>query len=580
MTDEKMMSRGLRRITGRGKMMIACAAVLVSCAGQSVSAPTKAGSSKGPAAEPARKVSVAAAPRKAVTPAHAKGSAPSRASAAPAKSAPRPAAKPAPAPRPSVQPRPASKPTPRPSAQPRPRPSNPRPTSRPSPRPSVEPAPPRPTPRPAPRPRTTPNIPPQPQQPQPKPQPQPQPKPQTQPKPQPVPQPGLQPGTPNQPRPVQPGGLSDTPGSSAGEGGGSSPSGASPGGVRAVPVGVQRRDVPMSAITPVVRPGDVPDGFDLDAARRLYLKRGQGSLKDMGPGLQERPDGAGDGHDDHHDHDDHDGHHGDHDGHHGDHHDDDWDIDININFWTHHDYCPGGWWYVYGDYNHDGFTDYVCTNGSYSIYWYGWSGSYWDCSPWYGWYPSRHGYRWWSYSVPDRYRGVVYGSGGDLADEAGVTPPAPESMPDAVPLSALEVARLEMSIGEPQVAIEAYRSHLSAYPDDWLAMRELGLAMIRNGQRGDGVAILSYAYTQDPQLAWDALPVELFGGDNHLLRDTVVDVVGWGHRNPSASAWLSVAVLMQAEGKDGPALRMIERAQEYGLDPEIARTMRAVLASR
>ena len=153
----------------------------------------------------------------------------------------------------------------------------------------------------------------------------------------------------------------------------------------------------------------------------------------------------------------------------------------------------------------------------------------------------------------------------------------PETMPEAVPLSAVEVARLEMSIGNPGVAIEAYRAHLSDYPDDWYALRELGIAMIRDGQRGDGIAIIGYAHSQDPLLAYDAIPVELFEGDGRLMRDELVKVVGWAHRNPSASAWLTVAVIMQGEGRAGPAMKMIDRAQDHGLGFEVADQMRSAL---
>lgn len=328
---------------------------------------------------------------------------------------------------------------------------------------------------------------------------------------------------------------------------------------------------------PVVRRDDVPSGFDLELAKASFVKRSRdgGAKTGVGSKMQPRPDEGGRHDDDHHGgHDD--GHHG---GHHG-HDDDDWDINISFNFWTHYDYCPGGWWYVYGDYNGDGYTDYVCTNGSYSIYYYGWGGPYWNCTPWYGYYSPRYHYRWWSYSIPSNYRGVVYGTEGELSDTPGPAPsePAAQEIPaEAVPLSALEVARLEMSIGNPEVAIEAYRSHISVFPDDWLAVRELGLALIRFGRRGDGVAMVGYAHSMDPQLAWDVVPDTLFEQDPGELRDAVVDVVGWGHRNPSSSAWLTVAVLMQAEGRDRPALKMIERAEGYGLDPAVGQAMRSVL---
>ncbi len=275
-----------------------------------------------------------------------------------------------------------------------------------------------------------------------------------------------------------------------------------------------------------------------------------------------------------------DGHHGDDGYHDDDHHDSDWSF--NFYFWTHPSYCSSGWWYSWGDFDDDGCLDYVCTNGSYSYYWYDWGGAYWSSSPWYGWYPTRYRTSWWSYSIPDTYRGVVYGENQDLVDQPNTEQvvQSSELMPQAVPLSAVEVARLEMSVGQPEVAIEAYRSHLSDYPDDWYALRELGIALMRTGQRGDGIALIGYAYSQDPQLAFDALPIELFGGDTREVREVLVKAVGWAHRNPSASAWLAVGVLMQCEGREEPALNMIERARDLGLDSTVADQMRGALIQR
>jgi len=343
----------------------------------------------------------------------------------------------------------------------------------------------------------------------------------------------------------------------------------------------------------VIRRNETPIGFKVDEARQSFINRTRGGSPtrtnaattiqplDEGGGVD---NGGGTGDDAHHGDD---GHHGDHDG--DDHHDDHY---YTNNYYSNNYYytsssSPYGWWYLYGDYDGDGYTDYVCTNGSYSIYWYGWSGYYWGASPWYGWY-GRYGngygysYSWWYNSLPDRYRGTVYGVDGDLTSDPSYasSPAADAEMPDAMPLSAIEVARLEMSMGEPSIAIDAYRSHLSEYPSDWIAVRELGLAKIRVGDRGDGIAMIGYAYSMDPTLAYDTVPTSMFEDSDRLLRDAVIDVVGWGHRNPSASAWLTVAVLMQAEGRDGPALRMVERAGEYGLEPGIESEMRSVLTHR
>jgi len=369
-----------------------------------------------------------------------------------------------------------------------------------------------------------------------------------------------------------------------------------------VPAGAVNKGSVGKKITPVVRPNETPIGFKIDDARNAFLNQTRGSNGvgkngattiqplDEGGGVGDGDGSQGDtdhGNDDAHQGDGHDGdgdHDNDHDGHYdGDHYTHN-DYYYGNHYYYTHASAPYGWWYLYGDYDGDGYTDYVVTNGSYSIYWYGWSGSYWGASPWYGWYGSGYGYpySWWYYSVSDRYRGTIYGADGDLSNDPSysTTPADTQAMPEAMPLSALEVARLEMSIGETDGAIEAYRSHLSEYPSDWLAIRELGLAMIRVGNRGDGIAMIGYAYSMDPTLAYDAVPVSLFEESDKLLRDAVIGSVGWGHRNPSASGWLSVAVLMQAEGRDGPALRMIERAVEYGLDSAVAEEMTKALSRR
>ena len=371
---------------------------------------------------------------------------------------------------------------------------------------------------------------------------------------------------------------------------------------RAVPKGVQKQKTgktdPFSGVNrPVIRSATTPTGFDIEQARKVYLDRtrgvgGKGSKLGAGGMMQPKDDGGASGGDEHNpddghtDHDEDDYTDGYDDGYHAGHEEGEenhGDQYIN-NYYTHSYGSPNGWWYMYGDYDGDGYTDYVCTNGYNSVYWYGWSGSYWGSSPWYGWYGYGYGgsYSWWYNSVSDRYRGPIYGQSGNLTTDPSYSsvPVNVEEIPEALPLSAVEVARLEMSIGNPDLAIDAYRSHLSEFPNDWLAVRELGLAKVRLGDRGDGIAMVSYAYSMDPTLAYEPVPMSLFENSDRLMRDAVIDVVGWGHRNPSSSAWMTVAVLMQGEGRNGPALRMIERAREYGLDAQVDQAMVSVLSVR
>ncbi len=540
----------------RGSVLEVASQSVVGAMGWSVVGVIEAGGGDAPASK-----SKKSSPSRKATPSrsHPARSGPSK-KATPSRSSP-PRGRPAAGPGSKSSAKPSSRPSARPSAKSRARPSS-RSTKEPARGPSAAPKA-KPSSRPSARPAGRPSV-----------------EPQLDPKPKPDGQLGVRPG-------VRPGASGPASRRGIGTGDGLT-DGLQPGGDRSVSLGVRQRSASSKGARGVVRMNETPRGFDIKKARESFLAQirgGVGSGKHgIGPTMDSvddgldggADDGLGDdaGHDDGYCEDDHHDHHGHFDhGYHDDHY----------FYYTHHS-SPFGWWYFYGDYDGDGYTDYVVTNGSYSIYWYGWSGSYWGASPWYGFY-GMSGYRrysWWYYSVPTRYRGRLSGSNDELtSDPSYASAPVDEqAMPEAMPLSALEVARLEMSIGDPGVAVDAYRAHLSEYPSDWIAVRELGLAMIRLGDRGDGVSLVSYAYSMDPTLAYEPVPGSLFEQSDRLLRDAVIDVVGWGHRNPSSSAWLTVAVLMQAEGRDGPGLRMVDRAQDYGLDPAVADAMRSAMAPR
>jgi hypothetical protein len=73
---------------------------------------------------------------------------------------------------------------------------------------------------------------------------------------------------------------------------------------------------------------------------------------------------------------------------------------------------------------------------------------------------------------------------------------------------------------------------------------------------------------------------DFWGGSSVRLRRSVTSTVRFAQRSPSGNAWLAVAVLMQAEGRDDVALRMIDRAADEGLNPTVADRMRLRLARR
>ncbi|GJM18373.1 MAG: hypothetical protein DHS20C14_05860 [Phycisphaeraceae bacterium] len=160
----------------------------------------------------------------------------------------------------------------------------------------------------------------------------------------------------------------------------------------------------------------------------------------------------------------------------------------------------------------------------------------------------------------------------------GYSPPIPE--PEPVVLTLMEEAGLELGFGEAERAITLYSQHLDADPEDMAAVRGLGVALVAVGRGEDAAATIRYAYVTDPALAGEPLGAWIAGDDARDLRRLVTDAVKHANRNDSASAWLTVAVLMQAEGRLAVALKMLDRAEERGLDLEVARAMRGALTQR
>ncbi|MCC6661742.1 MAG: hypothetical protein IT437_12750 [Phycisphaerales bacterium] len=149
-------------------------------------------------------------------------------------------------------------------------------------------------------------------------------------------------------------------------------------------------------------------------------------------------------------------------------------------------------------------------------------------------------------------------------------PPPPREQPPALEnLSPRELGALALRTGEPEAAIEAYRKHLDESPEDADAMRRLGVAMIDARKIRDGVAMIALAYRTDPRLCGKELPRTLVGGAADL-RTLVNRASIYANTTGSASAWLAMAVLAQAEGRDHVAARMVERARDAGLDPALA----------
>jgi tetratricopeptide (TPR) repeat protein len=148
------------------------------------------------------------------------------------------------------------------------------------------------------------------------------------------------------------------------------------------------------------------------------------------------------------------------------------------------------------------------------------------------------------------------------------------------PWTVYETAVYWMMEGDAEQAVEWYRAHLDENPDDLLAMREYAAAMLEAGRTLDAVAVMAYAYDLAPGLSGRAMDPGLWDGSPLRLRRSVVQAVRAAHAAGTGHAWLLVAVLMQAEGRDAVALRMVDRALEMGLNPAIGERLRRELERR
>ena len=175
---------------------------------------------------------------------------------------------------------------------------------------------------------------------------------------------------------------------------------------------------------------------------------------------------------------------------------------------------------------------------------------------------------------------VVYGYYTPLDTALVYTPPAPQPAPatEAVPPSTnRELADTYLRAGDPRAAIKSYQAHLKQYPGDEEAMRSLGLALIDAGQTQEGVAMIAMAYKAEPLLCDRPFSPDVFRyGADTLSRD-LARVSIFANRTKSASGWLAVAVLMQAQRRDDLARNMIERARAAGLETVVADRMTSAL---
>lgn len=187
-----------------------------------------------------------------------------------------------------------------------------------------------------------------------------------------------------------------------------------------------------------------------------------------------------------------------------------------------------------------------------------------------------------AYYYDSWYRPYPYGVDGRLVQPgSNLTMPAPSQAvqpPPPEPEDPIDAARRLTHRGTYSEAVEQYRVHLADNPDDFDAMADLIVALAGDGRFDDAAAMARLAFSKDPTLASRPLDRRL-GIESKDLRKIVVRAVRFAHDRDAASSWLLVAFLMQGEGRDDVALRMLSRATDRGLEVSIADAMRAELRS-
>lgn len=145
------------------------------------------------------------------------------------------------------------------------------------------------------------------------------------------------------------------------------------------------------------------------------------------------------------------------------------------------------------------------------------------------------------------------------------------------PLSTLQRADAAVMMGDAASAVELYQQHLKAEAEDSGAKIRLAFAMLETGRAADATALLHMTYSDDPALADVSLESVIPAWGSGRARRLVTSAVSHANRTGAASAWMTVALLMEAEGRRELAGRMLDRARVAGLDTDLCDRLDAMI---
>lgn len=144
------------------------------------------------------------------------------------------------------------------------------------------------------------------------------------------------------------------------------------------------------------------------------------------------------------------------------------------------------------------------------------------------------------------------------------------------PLTNAELGDVYLRNGDAQAAIAAYRMHLDEFPSDAFAVRSLGMALLAEGRAGEASEQIDAAYRSNPGLADQPVQPGIFpSGDE--FRVNLELATAYANRVKDAPSWLTVAVLLQADGNAAQAEMMLDRAVAGGMAEEVSVPLRRAL---
>ena len=215
-----------------------------------------------------------------------------------------------------------------------------------------------------------------------------------------------------------------------------------------------------------------------------------------------------------------------------------------------------------------------------------------DCYPGYRWRYPLYNYwnSWWFYNsyYPGYdytvYSGPWYGTDPFLTTgQPAASQPAQASTsttPSSVrALTPIELADIAWQNGDMRQAISQFKEYIASAPDDLDALRYLALAYIDDRKLDEAVAMMAMAYERMPQLAARPLPSSDVPGGDAQMRRRVNAISGYANRTKTGSAWLTLAVLIQSEGRESAARPIVDRAARAGLNPRVAAEMTAAMGN-